>query len=212
MRPGCQPLVTLKHEDTSASHHWAIGFEVGASMSISPTSGQRSLPLGVALLLGIASLAVAAIAGCTGQSINQLVAADGLPSAALAHLGRDRAVAAKRDGDLVQVIEYRQEGSAWVRQVLATSQIADAEASLDLLSLGGDTGDEWNTWIYGAAPEEASRVEVTGFDGEGGRVIDGAWVLVLRQRDLTPADIEWRFLDPLGTVLESGTGIFPPAP
>lgn len=77
---------------------------------------------------------------------------------------------------------------------------------------GAETGDAWNTWVYGVAPDAVSRVDVMGFDGEGGRVVDGAWVIVLRERDLTPMDIQWRFLDPVGAVLESGSGIFPLPP
>ena len=47
-------------------------------------------------------------------------------------------------------------------------------------------------------------------DPFGGEVIDGAWLITLRDKGLAPDDLHWRFLDPSGTVLASGTGVFPP--
>lgn len=144
-------------------------------------------------------------------SLEQLVAGEQLSPTALVRLSMERAVAAKREGDSVQVVEFRQEEAEWVRQELARFAIGDAVSSLNLLSLDGDTGDEWNTWVFGTAPDGVSRVELAGYEGEGGRVVDGAWVIVLRDRGLTPDDITWRFVDSLGAVLDSGVGIFPPS-
>jgi len=43
--------------------------------------------------------------------------------------------------------------------------------------------------------------------GSGGQIVDGAWVVALVQRDLDAEDIDWRFVDAEGAVLESGVGV-----
>lgn len=85
------------------------------------------------------------------------------------------------------------------------------EASAQLFAMGGETGEEWNSFSYGTAPEHVNRVTVQGREGVGGQVVDGAWVIAFRAKDLTPDDIRWQFLDASGNVVDSGTGIFPPA-
>ena len=78
------------------------------------------------------------------------------------------------------------------------------------MSFGGATGDKWNSIFYGTAPPTVSRVVLQGLDAEGGQVVEGAWALVLREKDLTPDQMRWQFVDAFGRVVDSGTGIFPP--
>ena len=82
--------------------------------------------------------------------------------------------------------------------------------SLHLISCGGATGEGWNTFVFGTAAPGTLRVELPNFpDQRGGTVVDGAWIIALREKDLTPQDIEWRFIGSDGEV-RSGVGIFPP--
>jgi hypothetical protein len=155
----------------------------------------------------LACVVALAVTACTGRSLDQVLAVDDVSQAALAWLTSERAVAAHRDGGGVRVVEYRRENGGWVRQVLATASVGSARESVDLVSSGGDTRDEWNTWVFGVAAPPAARVEVADLDGVGGQVVDGAWVLVMHERDLTPGDLEWRFLDPSGAVVQSGSGL-----
>ena len=163
------------------------------------------------LQLVIAAGLLAAAPSCLPTSLENAVSGEGLSPAAIVRLSMDRAAIARRDDTDVEILEFREEDGAWATQRLARFTIGNADSSLNLVSLDGETGDEWNTWVYGTAPERVSRVDLIGLAGEGGRVVDGAWVIVLRDRGLTPADIQWEFLDALGATVESGEGIFPPS-
>ena len=162
------------------------------------------------LQLVVAAGVLAGASSCLPTSLEQAVSGEGLSPAAIVRLSMDRAAVARRDDTDVEVIEFREEDGAWVTQRLARFAIGSGASSLNLVSLDGETGDEWNTWVYGTAPETVSRVNLLELDGEGGRVVDGAWLIVLRDRGLTPADIQWEFLDALGAIVDSGAGIFPP--
>ena len=163
------------------------------------------------LQLVMAAGVLAGASSCLPTSLEHAVSGEGLSPVAIVRLSMDRAAVARRDEADVEVIEFRKEDGAWVTQRLARSAIGSAGSSLNLVSLDGETGDEWNTWVYGTAPDTVSRVNLVGLGGEGGRVVDGAWVIVLRDRGLTPADIQWEYLDALGATVESGAGIFPPS-
>jgi hypothetical protein len=163
------------------------------------------------LQLVVAAGVLAGASSCLPTSLEHAVSSEEMSPAAIVRLSMDRAAVARRDGTDVEVFELREEDGAWVTQRLARFSIGTATSSLNLVSLDGETGDEWNTWVYGTAPETVSRVDLIGLDGEGGRVVDGAWVIVLRNRGLTPDDIHWEFLDALGATVESGVGIFPPS-
>lgn len=163
------------------------------------------------LQLVVAAGVLAGASSCLPTSLEHAVSSEEMSAAAIVRLSMDRAAVARRDGTDVEVIEFREEDGAWVTQRLARFTIGTAPSSLNLVSLDGETGDEWNTWVYGTAPETVSRVDLIGLDGEGGRVVDGAWVIVLRDRGVTPDDIHWAFLDALGATVESGVGIFPPS-
>ncbi len=164
------------------------------------------------LQLVIAAGVLVGASSCLPTSLEHAVSSERVSPAAMVRLSMDRAAVARKDDTDVEVIEFREEDGAWVTQRLARFTIGSAASSLNLLSLDGETGDDWNTWVYGTAPEAVSRVDLIGLDGEGGRVVDGAWVIVLRDCGLTPGDIEWEFLDALGATVESGVGIFPPSP
>jgi hypothetical protein len=163
------------------------------------------------LQLVIAAGVLAGVSSCLPTSLEHAVSSQRLSPAAIVRLSMDRAAVARRDDTDVEVIEFREEDGVWMTQRLARFAIGSAASSLNLVSLDGDTGDDWNTWVYGTAPESVSRVDLIGLDGEGGRVVDGAWVIVLRDRGLTPADVEWEFLDALGATVERGVGMFPPS-
>jgi hypothetical protein len=78
------------------------------------------------------------------------------------------------------------------------------------VSYGGATGEAWNSFVFGTAAPGTVRVELVGFQAQrGGRVVDGAWIIALRERDVSPQEIEWRFIGEDGSV-RTGVGIFPP--
>jgi hypothetical protein len=131
--------------------------------------------------------------------------------AALVRLADDRAVAARGDAGSARVIELRADGEgAWRTQEIAASTFDAAPFSTHLISLGGETGDEWNSYFYGTAPADVSRVTLDGLAATGGQVVEEAWVLVLPARDLTPDEMHWTFVDAFGQTIRSGTGIGPP--
>jgi len=110
----------------------------------------------------------------------------------------------------VTIVAVRPVDGAWSASPLTTSPGAPGTDSLHLLSWGGATGEEWNTIVYGTAAPGTVRVVLDGYpDQRGGMVVDGAWVIALREQDLGPPDIRWTFIDADGTT-RTGTGIFPP--
>lgn len=129
---------------------------------------------------------------------------------ALVRLSEAQAVAAKRDGSRVVVLNFASTPDGWEAEEIAGSSVGTEASSLHVFSLGGTTLDEWNTFVYGTAPDRVSRVRLSGFDYEGGQVANGAWVIVLRTKDVEPQDLQWEFVDASGGIVESGEGIFPP--
>ena len=151
------------------------------------------------------------LAACAATTLEEQVRAEGLAPAAVVRLEDDLAVVAVRDAGQVRVMEFAQTASGtWTKEPIATSATGTGASSAHLLSSGGDTGTEWNSYFYGTAPPSVSRVVLEDFDAVGGQVVDGAWVLVLREEDLTPDDMRWTFVDAVKRVIESGTGILPP--
>jgi len=158
------------------------------------------------------ALAVAApLSGCFGApSLPDLLRDQRISPHAVVRLSTDQAVAARRDGNQVSVLNFTDTLQGWrVRQIASDSGGSDS-SSLHLFTLGGQTSLEWNTFVYGIAPQVVSRVKLSGFEYEGGQVADGAWVIVLRERDLRPEEIHWEFIGATGGVIKAGDGIFPP--
>ena len=113
------------------------------------------------------------------------------------------------DGKVTIVAIHRQDGE-WVTSSLTSSPGPDGADSLHLFSYDGETGEEWNSFVYGTAGPGTVRVELEGFpDQRGGTVVGGAWIIALREKGTGPEDIRWRFIADDDAV-RTGTGIFPP--
>lgn len=148
---------------------------------------------------------------CSARGLEERLDEHGLAAAAVVRLSESRALAAERTPDRVRVLNFQSDGAGdWQVSEIAGTLNPPEGSSANLFSLSGETGDEWNSFFYGTAPDNVSRVEVEGLDGTGGQVVDGAWVIAFRDRDLTPEAMRWQFVDALGGIVESGTGIFPP--
>lgn len=163
----------------------------------------RQLP---ALIGG--ALLVASFAGCGRGEIGDVVSAEGLRGAAVVRLSAGFAVAARVRSDRVEVVAFIQSDGAWRAQQLA-SAAAGGRPVVQLVALSGETGSRWNAFAFGTAGARVSRVRLVGLAGVGGQVVDGAWVIALRQRDLSPRLLAWEFLSARGGVLDAGRGITP---
>lgn len=93
---------------------------------------------------------------------------------------------------------------------ITASRAAPGTNSGHLYSFDGNTGLEWNTFFYGTAASDVARVEIDRPGAVGGTVAAGTWLIVLRDKGVTPDDLHWRFLDASGVVVASGSGVFPP--
>jgi hypothetical protein len=83
---------------------------------------------------------------------------------------------------------------------------AGGHVTVHLLTHGGETGSEINSFVFGSAPPGA--VSVTVGPGEVlGAVTSGTYVVGLRPKDILPDGITWRFQDGAGAVVASGIGI-----
>ncbi len=157
-------------------------------------------------LLVLAATLVAALGACAVRAIDPalllpvspaaVVRFDGVAAAALTTHGR------------VEVWVARQEaGEPRANAITASAAVPPLVDRVLLLSYSGGTGDGWNTFVYGTAEPGTSRVELVGFEGLGGQVVEGAWLVVLRAADVTPDQLHWRFLGPDGSVRREGSGI-----
>ena len=160
----------------------------------------------------VLALAVAALlGGCFGPpTLADRIRDQHVSPDAVVRLSDDQAIAAKRDGSRVVVLNFSNTLRGWQTQEIASDTVGKEPSSLTLFTLGGQTNLEWNTFVYGTAPAQVSRVKLAGLDYEGGQVADGAWVIALRVRDVMPQDLHWEFVGATGGVVQSGDGIFPP--
>jgi len=160
------------------------------------------------------------VAGCgTGTQLGTAeggrpttIATEALPADQVTLLSSDRAIGVRyRFGRLDLVSLTRDPGGRWVARILTSTRASRGQDSLHLISYGGtDTGEEWNTYVYGTAGPGVDHVALEGFpEARGGKVASGVWVIALREKDVTPAAIRWKFVATDGSVT-SGEGIFPP--
>ena len=157
----------------------------------------------------LTALATAAVllAGCASD-VGSIARGVSIDPTALVRLSDTHAVASNRTPSGVDLVAFRKDRDGnWVPQVIASGGRGTPAAHL--FTMGGETGEEWNSFLYGTAPSSASRVTVAGLHAVGGRVVGGAWVLAFRQEDLRPDLVSWSVIDGHGVVVASGTGITP---
>lgn len=153
-----------------------------------------------------ALLLAALLAGCA-DDLGSVARHHGVATPAIVRLTDTFAVAAPRTGDGVEVVAFTGIGDRWSAEIMAYD--SGGEVTARLVTMGGATGQEWNSFLFGTAPPASSRIVVDGLAGTGGQVAGGAWVIALRERDLSPHHLRWSVLDALGDVIASGTGITP---
>lgn len=164
----------------------------------------RSLQLVLAL-----AIALTGLAGCSA-SPRSAAPRFGVNPGGVVELG-GVGVAALNVSDGVQLIIIRRSGRDWISNPITFARLARGKNALRLLTYGGNTGQAWNTFVYGVADSSVARVVIDGYaDAVGGVVVDGAWVVALQEKDLSPDQIHWRFLSQDGHLVEAGSGVFPP--
>ncbi len=84
------------------------------------------------------------------QSLADRLREDQVPRDALVALSEDRAVAAAITGTQVRVFHFWNQAEGWQAQQIASSNF-DSGGTVQLLSLAGETGDNWNTFVFGTA-------------------------------------------------------------
>ncbi|MEO7296761.1 MAG: hypothetical protein ABIZ57_11545 [Candidatus Limnocylindria bacterium] len=150
---------------------------------------------------------MATLLGGCADDLGSVARQHGVATPAIVRLSDEFAVAARRAGDGVEVVAFTGLGDRWSAEIIAFD--SGGEVTARLVTMGGTSGQEWNSFFFGTAPDAASRVVVDGFAGTGGQVADTAWVVAFRERDLSPHRLHWTVLDALGDVIASGTGITP---
>ena len=146
--------------------------------------------------LGLLALAVVVVAGCG------LTEATPTPPPIQARLDTpDGVVGVFRDGAGIHfVIDGQDTGGQHPDRTAPT---------VDLWSTGGDSGRVYNSFVYGLAPVGAVRVELAGLAPIGGTVEDGLYILALRDKDILPTKLQWRFVSSAGAVLAEGSNSTP---
>jgi hypothetical protein len=145
------------------------------------------------------------LGGCA-DDLGSVARRHGVPSSAIVRLADDFAVGARASAG-VDVVAFAAAGDRWSADVIAGDD--GGEMVTHLVTMGGDTAQEWNSFFFGTAPKGASRVVVESLTATGGQVVDGTWVLAFRERELAPAQLSWRVLDAIGGIIASGTGLTP---
>jgi hypothetical protein len=157
-------------------------------------------------------LAVALQLSACGPGDSPVSAAAGLgvDPAAVVDIGTSGVAPMIESDGRVAIVAIRVENGEWVATPITASPGRAGTDSLHLVSYAGATGEDWNTFVFGTATPGTERVELAGFpDQRGGRVVDGAWIIALREQDVGPQDLEWLFVADDGSV-RTGVGIFPP--
>ncbi len=80
--------------------------------------------------------------------------------------------------------------------------------SVKQFSVPADTGQLYNTFIYGRAPVGAKTIV---FDGFAGLVEfrSGLYIAALREADIDPATLRWQFLAQGGAIVLAGENVTP---
>jgi hypothetical protein len=152
--------------------------------------------------LGSLALAAAIICGCGGTA--RLPVPDG----AVVHLG-DSDAAAVLEGGLVELL-VAVHGQQDLRTITSGAGRAGV-LSVRLLAYGGDTSEQYNSFVYGTAPAGATSVSLSWpADDVGGQVWGGAWLIALPEEDVTPDQLHWQFKAADGSVIASGDGVLTP--
>ncbi|MBI2780606.1 MAG: hypothetical protein HYX55_02265 [Chloroflexi bacterium] len=79
--------------------------------------------------------------------------------------------------------------------------------TVHLFTLGGETGRTYNSFVFGAAPPGAARVELAGLQAIGGEVKGGVYILALRDKSILPTQLNWKFVTEFGAVVVQGSNI-----
>ncbi len=132
-------------------------------------------------------------------------------SAAVVDLGSEAAAARLADGRVEVIVATP--GDSDAPGAVSTITSSPAQPGTDtvfLLSYGGNTGGQWNTFVYGTASPNVAKVELDLPRGAGGQVVDGAWLVALSDKDITPDQLHWSFSAADGTMDREGEGLLSP--
>lgn len=78
-------------------------------------------------------------------------------------------------------------------------------AGVHLVTYDGDTGRDENSFVFGFAPNGSTTFELGGL--AKATITNGAYLVVLPEKDLHPLDLHWSFLDNSGRILTTGDGV-----
>jgi hypothetical protein len=90
-----------------------------------------------------------------------------------------------------------------------TSAQFDGQAPhIYLITYGGETGQTYNSYVYGVAPAGATSVEFAGFDAPlRSPIVGGTFLVALKEKEVKPSDLHWTFLSGAGAVILRGSSI-----
>lgn len=165
----------------------------------------------VILQVAVSALLVAgALSACgPGVTLDQAAARAGVAPAALVRVD-DRAAAARRNGDTLEVVLFEPAATGgYVSRVITRYTPAAVGRNSVTFAGGGpiDAAGRWTGMVYGTAVPPASTVRIDGFAEErGGTIVDGVWLVLLPVPDLNPSDVRYVFLTPDGSPVISGSG------
>lgn len=91
---------------------------------------------------------------------------------------------------------------------LTSARESGNRPTVHLLAFGGETNSVYNSFVFGMAPEGATRFSLAPIgSGIGGEIVEDTFVLALMKRDVSPDELNWAFLAADGSVVAEGSGI-----
>ncbi len=115
----------------------------------------------------------------------------------------DGGVAVAKDGTTLSL--WLADGTGAWTMVTSTEDEGD-HATVHLISYGGETGRQTNSFVFGYAPNATASMEV-GPGHVAAFLGQGVYVAALAARDVAPNMLVWTFRDAAGGTIASGTGI-----
>ena len=112
----------------------------------------------------------------------------------------DGPVGLTRSGSSIGLYLHSSDGGTYN----VTSTPTGSAPTVHLYAQGGETGRQWNTFVFGEAPVGAMAIQV---NGSRAAVRDGLYVVGLAVRELPPDALVWSFLGVGDGVIAQGSGL-----
>lgn len=164
-------------------------------------------------LVALATL-VTLLVGCSNRvyypTVDEAAKSEGVMTTALAQVDDNHLIGARSvEGAMgVELLAFQLDAQGWRLAQVERRDLAGDPYAVQVAvtpAAGGWTG----TYLFGIAGPAADMFTLDRSDERGGRIVDGAWAIVIDAADVDAHALGWRFLAADGAPLLIGTGPLP---